>query len=205
MFGRPSIRCSQLVPMVVEQTARGERSYDIYSLLLKERIIFIGEPIDDDLSQSIIAQLLYLEKEDPDKDIDIYINSPGGSVTAGLGIYDCMKILKPDISCICVGMAASMAAVILSGGTKGKRMALEHSKIMIHQPWIGSIGGQATDIEIHAREILKSRETLNRLLAENCGKTYEELCKATDRDNYMTSQEALDYGLIDSVMTRPKR
>lgn len=196
---------NQLVPMVVEQTARGERAYDIYSRLLKNRIIFVGEPIDDDLSGVVIAQLLYLEQEDPDKDIDIYINSPGGSVTAGLAIYDCMQLVKPDVSCICMGMAASAAAVLLAGGTKGKRFALQYSRIMIHQPWIQGIGGQATDVDIHAREIIKTRATLNQILAAHTGQPYEKVCQDTERDNYMSSQEAVEYGLIDDIMTKDKR
>ena len=205
MFGRTPIPQGQLIPMVIEQTARGERSYDIYSRLLKNRIIFVGDAIDDDLANLVIAQLLYLEQEDPDKDIDLYINSPGGSVTAGLGIYDCMQLVKPDVSCICMGMAASAAAVLLAGGAKGKRFALPYSRIMIHQPWIGEIGGQATDIDIHAKQIMKTRDTLNRLLAQHCNQPYEKVCKDTDRDYYMSSKEALEYGLIDEILDRSKR
>ncbi len=196
---------NQLVPMVVEQTSRGERSYDIYSRLLKNRIIFVGDEIDDDLANLVIAQLLYLEREDPDKDIDLYINSPGGSVSAGLGMYDCMQLVKPDVSCICMGMAASAAAVLLAGGAKGKRFALPYSRIMIHQPWIGGISGQATDIDIHAKQILKTRETLNRILAERTGQDYERVCADTERDHYMSSQEAVEYGIIDKIITRDER
>lgn len=196
---------NQLVPMVVEQTSRGERSYDIYSRLLKNRIIFVGDEIDDELANLVIAQLLYLEKEDPDKDIDLYINSPGGSVSAGLGMYDCMQLVKPDVSCICMGMAASAAAVLLAGGAKGKRFALPYSRIMIHQPWIGGISGQATDIDIHAQQILKTRENLNRILAERTGQPYEKVCQDTERDHYMSSQEAVEYGIIDKVITRADR
>lgn len=196
---------NQLIPMVVEQTARGERAYDIYSRLLKNRIIFVGEAIDDALANLVIAQLLYLEQEDPDKDIDIYINSPGGSVTAGLGIYDCMQLVKPDVSCICMGMAASAAAVLLAGGAKGKRFALPYSRIMIHQPWISQIGGQATDIDIHARQIIKTRETLNKILAEHTGQDLEKVARDTERDYYMSAQEAKDYGLIDEIISREKR
>ncbi|MBQ7567906.1 ATP-dependent Clp endopeptidase proteolytic subunit ClpP [bacterium] len=194
-----------MVPMVVEQTSRGERSYDIYSRLLKNRIIFVGDEIDDDLANLVIAQLLYLEREDPDKDIDLYINSPGGSVSAGLGMYDCMQLVKPDVSCICMGMAASAAAVLLAGGAKGKRFALPYSRIMIHQPWSGGISGQATDIDIHAKQILKTRETLNRILAERTGQEYEKICADTERDYYMSSQEAVEYGIIDKIITRAER
>ncbi len=196
---------NQLVPMVVEQTSRGERSYDIYSRLLKNRIIFVGDEIDDDLSNLVIAQLLYLEREDPDKDIDLYINSPGGSVSAGLAMYDCMQLVKPEISCICMGMAASAAAVLLAGGAKGKRFALPHSRIMIHQPWSGGIGGQATDIDIHAREILKTRKTLNTILAEHTGQPFEKVAADTERDYYMSSAEAVEYGIIDKIITRAER
>jgi len=196
---------SQLIPMVVEQTARGERAYDIYSRLLKNRIIFVGEAIDDALANLVIAQLLYLEQEDPDKDIDIYINSPGGSVTAGLGMYDCMQLVKPDVSCICMGMAASAAAVLLAGGAKGKRYALPYSRIMIHQPWIGQIGGQATDIDIHAKQIIKTRETLNKILAEHTGQDFEKVERDTERDYYMSAQEAKEYGIIDEIISREKR
>jgi ATP-dependent Clp protease protease subunit len=190
---------------VVEQTARGERSYDIYSRLLKNRIIFIGDAIDDHIANLVIAQLLFLEQEDPDKDIDVYINSPGGSVTSGLAMYDCMQLVKPDVSCICMGMAASAAAVLLAGGAKGKRYALPYSRIMIHQPWIGQIGGQASDIDIHARQILKTRETLNKILADHTGQPLDRVQRDTERDYYMSAQEAVDYGLIDQVITRDAR
>jgi ATP-dependent Clp protease protease subunit len=193
-----------LIPIVVEQTARGERSYDIYSRLLKNRIIFVGDPIEDSVANLVIAQLLFLEQDDPDKDIDIYINSPGGSVTAGLAMYDCMQLVKPDVSCICMGMAASAAAVLLSGGAKGKRYALPYSRIMIHQPWIGSIGGQATDIDIHAKQILKTRDTLNRILADHCGQPLEKIERDTERDYYMSAEEAKEYG-IDQVITSESR
>ena len=196
---------SSLIPMVVEQTARGERSYDIYSRLLKNRIVFLGDEVTDYLSNLIIAQLLFLEQEDPDKDIDLYINSPGGSVTAGLAIYDCMQLVKPDISTICIGMAASAAALLLSGGAKGKRFSLPYSRIMIHQPWISGIGGQATDIDIHAREILHTRHVTNEILARHCGKSIEEIARDTERDNYMSAQEAVDYGLIDKIITKEER
>jgi ATP-dependent Clp protease protease subunit len=194
-----------LIPIVVEQTARGERSYDIYSRLLKNRIIFVGDPIEDSVANLVIAQLLFLEQDDPDKDIDIYINSPGGSVTAGLAMYDCMQLVKPDVSCICMGMAASAAAVLLSGGAKGKRYALPYSRIMIHQPWIGSIGGQATDIDIHAKQILKTRDTLNRILAEHCGQPLSKIEVDTERDYYMSAEEAKEYGIIDQVITSESR
>lgn len=194
-----------LIPYVVEQTARGERSYDIYSRLLKNRIIFIGDAIDDHIANLVIAQLLFLEQEDPDKDIDVYINSPGGSVTSGLAMYDCMQLVKPDVSCICMGMAASAAAVLLAGGAKGKRYALPYSRIMIHQPWIGQIGGQATDIDIHARQILKTRALLNQILADHTGQELPKVERDTERDYYMSAAEAVEYGLIDSVITRDAR
>lgn len=194
-----------LVPMVVEQTARGERAYDIYSRLLKNRIIFVGDPIEDSVANLVIAQLLYLEQEDPDKDIDLYINSPGGSVTAGLAMYDCMQLVKPDVSCICMGMAASAAAVLLAGGAAGKRYALPYSRIMIHQPWIRGIGGQATDIDIHARQILKTRETLNKILADHCNQPLEKVQQDTERDYYMSGDEAKEYGIIDEVITSESR
>ncbi len=196
---------SSLIPMVIEQTARGERSYDIYSRLLKNRILFLGSEVSDAASNLVIAQLLFLEQEDPDKDIDVYINSPGGSVTAGLAIYDCMQLIKPDVSTICIGMAASAAAVILAGGAKGKRYSLPYSRIMIHQPWIQGIGGQATDIDIHAREILRLREDTNGILARHTGKTLEEVARDTERDNYMSAEEAMAYGLIDKVITKEAR
>ncbi len=194
-----------LIPIVVEQTARGERSYDIYSRLLKNRIIFVGDPIEDSVANLVIAQLLFLEQDDPDKDIDIYINSPGGSVTAGLAMYDCMQLVKPDVSCICMGMAASAAAVLLSGGAKGKRYALPYSRIMIHQPWIGQIGGQATDIDIHAKQILKTRDTLNRILANHCDQPLDKIEQDTERDYYMSAEEAKAYGIIDEVITSESR
>lgn len=188
-----------LIPYVIEQTGRGERSYDIYSRLLKDRIIFIGEQIDEHLASAVVAQLLFLEAEDPEKDICIYINSPGGSVTAGMAIYDTMQYIKPDVSTICIGMAASMGAFLLSSGAKGKRYALPNAEIMIHQP-LGGVNGQAEDIKIHAEWILKTREKLNRILSENTGKPYETLEKDTDRDNFMSAEEACTYGLIDKVI-----
>lgn len=191
--------------MVVEQTARGERAYDIYSRLLKNRIIFVGDPIEDSVANLVIAQLLYLEQEDPDKDIDLYINSPGGSVTAGLAMYDCMQLVKPDVSCICMGMAASAAAVLLAGGAAGKRYALPYSRIMIHQPWIRGIGGQATDIDIHAKQILKTRKTLNEILAKHCNQPLEKVELDTERDYYMSGEEAKAYGIIDQVITSESR
>lgn len=188
-----------LVPMVVEQTSRGERSYDIYSRLLKERVVFIVGPIEDHMANLVVAQLLYLESENPDKDISIYINSPGGSVTAGLAIYDTMQFIKPHISTLCIGQAASMGAVLLAGGETGKRYCLPHSRVMIHQP-LGGYQGQATDIDIHAREILKIREQLNRLLANHTGQTIETIDNDTERDNFMGAEEAKTYGLIDEVL-----
>ena len=187
-----------LVPYVVEQTGRGERSYDIYSRLLKDRIIFLGEQIDEHVAGLVVAQLLFLEAEDPDKDICIYINSPGGSVTAGMAIYDTMQYIKPDVSTICVGMAASMGAFLLSSGAKGKRYALPNAEIMIHQP-LGGVNGQAEDIKIHAEWILKTREKLNRILAANSGQPLEKVERDTDRDNFMSAAEAKDYGLVDGV------
>ncbi len=189
-----------LVPYVVEQTGRGERSYDIYSRLLKDRIIFLGEQIDEHVAGLVVAQLLFLEAEDPEKDICIYINSPGGSVTAGMAIYDTMQYIKPDVSTICVGMAASMGAFLLSSGTKGKRYALPNAEIMIHQP-LGGVNGQAEDIKIHAEWILKTREKLNRILAANSGQPLEKVEKDTDRDHFMSADEACTYGLIDKVIT----
>ena len=193
-----------LVPTVVEQTGRGERAYDIYSRLLKDRIIFLSDEVNDTTASLVVAQLLFLEAEDPDKDIHLYINSPGGSVTAGMAIYDTMQYIKPDVSTICIGMAASMGAFLLNAGAKGKRFALPNSQIMIHQPLIGGNGiqGQATDIKIVAENLLKTKERLNRILAENTGKSIEEIYRDTDRDNFMSAQEALDYGLIDSIITR---
>ena len=190
-----------LVPMVVEQTARGERAYDIYSRLLKERVIFIVGPIEDHMANLVVAQLLFLESENPDKDISLYINSPGGSVSAGLSIYDTMQFIKPDVSTMCVGQAASMGAVLLSGGAKGKRYALPHSRMMIHQPLAG-FQGQASDIDIHAREVLETRERLNRILSKHTGQTVERISKDTDRDNFMGGEAAVGYGLIDRVMEK---
>ncbi len=193
---------NQLVPYVIEQTGRGERGMDIFSRLLRERIVFIGTPIDDHIASLTIAQLIFLEAEDSEKDISLYINSPGGSVTAGLAIYDTMKFIKPDIATICVGMAASMGAILLAGGTTGKRSALPHSKIMIHQPWIGGLQGQTTDIEIHAREMLKTRDTLYSILAEHTGKTIEQITKDCDRDYFLTAAEAKDYRIIDNIIEK---
>ena len=188
-----------LVPYVIEQTSRGERSYDIYSRLLKDRIIFIGEQIDEHIASLVVAQLLFLEAEDPEKDICIYIHSPGGSVTAGMAIYDTMQYIKPDVSTICVGMAASMGAFLLSSGTKGKRYALPNAEIMIHQP-LGGVNGQAEDIKIHAEWILKTREKLNRILASNTGQPLDKIEHDTDRDNFMGAEEACQYGLVDKVI-----
>jgi len=190
-----------LVPMVVEQTARGERSYDIYSMLLKERVIFMTGQVEDHMANLIVAQLLYLESENPDKDIHLYINSPGGSVTAGLSIYDTMQFIKPDVSTMCIGQAASMGAMLLAGGAVGKRFALPHSRMMIHQP-SGGAQGQASDIEIQANEIIKIRKRLNVLLAEHSGQTEEKIAKDTERDNFMSAKEAEEYGLIDKVIER---
>ncbi|MFA6456436.1 MAG: ATP-dependent Clp endopeptidase proteolytic subunit ClpP [Bacteroidota bacterium] len=192
---------NQLVPMVVEQTSRGERAYDIFSRLLKERIVFIGTAIDDYVASLAIAQMLHLEAEDPDKDISVYINSPGGSVTAGLAIYDTMQIIRPQVATICVGMAASMGAILLLAGEKGKRQALPNARIMIHQPW-GGVQGTASDISIQAEEILKTKKRLNEIIAQHTGKSIAEVEKDTDRDNYMSSQQATDYGLIDKVLTK---
>ena len=192
---------NQLVPIVVEQTGRGERAYDIFSRLLKERIVFIGTPIDDTIASLVIAQLLFLESEDPDKDINVYINSPGGSVTSGLAIYDTMQYIRPDVSTICIGMAASMAAVLLAGGGKGKRTALPNSRIMIHQPW-GGVQGTASDISIQAEEILKTKKRINEILAFHTGRTYDQLMKDTDRDYYLAAEEAKQYGLIDTVLVK---
>ena len=189
-----------LVPMVVEQTSRGERAYDIYSRLLKDNIVFIGLPIDDQLSNLVIAQLLFLEAEEPDRDISVYINSPGGSVTAGMAIYDTMRFVKPDISTICIGQAASMAAVLLSAGTEGKRFALPNSRIIIHQPLMSGLSGQATDIDIHAREILRLRERINGILTEHTGQSLDRIAKDTDRDFIMSAPQAKEYGLVDQVI-----
>ena len=188
-----------LVPYVVEQTSRGERSYDIYSRLLKERIIFLGEEVNETTASLVLAQLLFLESEDSTKDIMLYINSPGGSVTAGMAIYDTMNYIKCDVSTICIGMAASMGAFLLSGGTKGKRLALPNAEIMIHQP-LGGAQGQATEIEIAAQHILKTKKKLNQIIADNCGKSVEEVEKATDRDNWMSAEQALEFGLIDRIV-----
>ena len=190
-----------LIPYVIEQTSRGERSYDIYSRLLKDRIIFLGEAIDEHISSLIVAQLLFLEAEDPDKDISIYINSPGGSVTAGMAIYDTMQYIKPDVSTICIGMAASMGAFLLSSGAKGKRYALPNAEIMIHQP-LGGFSGQAEDTRIHADRIIKMRENLNKILSANTGRDIELIRKDTDRDNFLEAEEALAYGIIDKVIAR---
>lgn len=190
------------VPIVVEQSGRGERSYDIYSRLLKDRIVFLGGPINDDVANLVIAQLLFLEAEDPDKDIHLYINSPGGVVTAGMAIYDTMQYIKPDVSTICVGSAASMGAVLLTAGAKGKRYALPHARVMIHQP-LGGVQGQASEIEIHAREILRMREELNGLLASHSGQPIDVIACDTDRDNFMSAEDAVKYGLIDEVLSRP--
>ena len=196
------IQNNHLVPTVIEQSGRGERAFDIYSRLLKERIIFLVGPMDDHTANLVVAQLLFLESENPDKDIYFYINSPGGSVTAGMSIYDTMKFIKPDVQTLCLGQAASMGAFLLSAGTKGKRFALPNSRIMIHQPLIsGGLGGQASDIEIHARELLKLKEKLNKILADHTGKSIEEVARDTDRDNFMSAQEAMAYGLIDKVIT----
>lgn len=193
---------SMYVPIVVEQTAQGERSYDIYSRLLKDRIVFLGGPIDDTTANIIIAQLLFLEADNPDKDIHLYINSPGGVVTAGMAIYDTMHYIKPDVSTICVGSAASMASVLLAAGAKGKRFALPHSQVMIHQP-LGGVQGQATEIEIHAREILRMRKELNGLLSKHTGQPIDVIQKDTDRDNFMTAEDAKAYGLVDEILVRP--
>ena len=192
---------NQLVPMVVEQSSRGERAYDIFSRLLKERIVFLGTAIDDTVASLTIAQLLFLEAEDPDKDIHLYINSPGGSVSAGLAIYDTMQYIRPDVSTICVGLAASMGAVLLLAGTKGKRKSLPNSRIMIHQPW-GGVQGTASDISIQAEEIIKTKRRLNEIIAQHSGKTVETVERDTDRDNYMSSEDAKTYGLIDTVLAK---
>jgi len=191
----------QLIPMVVEQTARGERAFDIYSRLLKDNIIFIGSPIDDNIANLVIAQLLFLESEDSQRDISLYINSPGGHITAGLAIYDTMQFVRPDISTICMGQAASMAAVLLAGGTKGKRSALPHSRIVIHQP-LGGAQGQATDIDIQAREILRMRDTLNKILAKHSGQSLDRINTDTERDFIMTAEISKEYGILDEVITR---
>ena len=201
MFYNNDITKDALVPMVVEQTGRGERSYDIFSRLLNDRIIFLSDEVNDTTASLVVAQLLFLESQDPDKDIAFYINSPGGSVTAGMAIYDTMNFIKCDVSTICIGMAASMGAFLLSAGTKGKRYALPNSEIMIHQP-LGGARGQATDIKIQADLILRTRDRLNRILAANTGKSVEEIARDTERDNYMTAEEALSYGLIDKIFDK---
>lgn len=188
-----------LIPVVVEQTAKGERSYDIYSRLLKERVIFLVGPVDDQVANLVVAQLLFLESENPDKDISLYINSPGGSVTAGMSIYDTMQFVKPDISTLCIGQACSMGAFLLTGGTKGKRFALPNSRMMIHQP-LGGFQGQASDIEIHAKEILALKDKLNQIMADNTGQDFDAISNDTDRDNFMSSDDAVEYGLIDKVL-----
>ena len=199
MYGAQNTRALNLVPIVIEQTSRGERSYDIYSRLLKERVVFMVGPVEDYMANVIVAQLLFLESENPDKDIHLYINSPGGSVTAGLAIYDTMQFVKADVSTMCVGQAASMGALLLAGGAKGKRICLPHSRVMIHQP-LGGFQGQATDIDIHAREILLIREKLNLILANHTGQTLETIQGDTDRDNFMGAEEAKAYGLIDEII-----
>ena len=198
----PTIENNYLVPTVIEQSGRGERAFDIYSRLLKERIIFLVGPVNDQTANLVVAQLLFLESENPDKDIFLYINRPGGSVSAGMSIYDTMNFIKPDVSTLCLGQAASMGAFLLSAGAKGKRFALPNSRVMIHQPLIsGGLGGQASDIEIHAKELLKLKAKLNQLLAEHCGRTLDELERDTDRDNFMSAEEAQAYGLIDQVLS----
>jgi len=201
MFDYKDVTKNALVPMVVEQTNRGERSYDIFSRLLNDRIVFLSDEVNDTTASLVVAQMLFLEASDPDKDISFYINSPGGSVTAGMAIYDTMQFIKCDVSTICIGMAASMGAFLLSSGTKGKRFALPHSEVMIHQP-LGGARGQASDIQIQAEQILKTKATLNRILAENTGKPLEVIERDTDRDNYMTAEEAMAYGLVDRVLTK---
>jgi len=195
----PNIRALNLVPMVIEQTARGERAYDIYSRLLKERVVFIVGPVEDYMANLVVAQLLFLESENPEKDVALYINSPGGSVSAGLSIYDTMQFIRPDVSTICVGQAASMGAVLLAGGTKGKRYCLPHSRIMIHQPLAG-FQGQASDIDIHAREVLETRDRLNHILSRHSGQSIEQIARDTDRDRFMGGEAAVAYGLIDKVL-----
>ena len=201
MLGYDKSMYNALVPMVVEQTGKGERSYDIFSRLLNDRIIFLSDEVNDTTASLVVAQLLFLEAQDPDKDIDFYINSPGGSVTAGMAIYDTMNYVKCDVSTICIGMAASMGAFLLSAGAKGKRIALPNSEIMIHQP-LGGARGQASDIKIQADLILRTRDNLNRILAENTGKSIEEIARDTERDNFMTAQQALEYGLIDKIFEK---
>ncbi|HHJ14305.1 MAG TPA: ATP-dependent Clp endopeptidase proteolytic subunit ClpP [Gammaproteobacteria bacterium] len=197
--GAGDVQALNLVPMVIEQTARGERAYDIYSRLLKERVVFVVGPVEDYMANVVVAQLLFLESENPDKDIHLYINSPGGAVTAGLAIYDTMQFIKPDVSTMCIGQAASMGAVLLAGGAKGKRFCLPHSRMMIHQP-LGGFQGQATDIDIHAREILLIRERLNRILSNHTGQPMEKIEADTDRDNFLGAEQAKEYGLIDEIL-----
>nr|WP_133736662.1 ATP-dependent Clp endopeptidase proteolytic subunit ClpP [Halospina denitrificans] len=199
--GGSDITNSGLIPMVIEQTARGERSFDIFSRLLKERVIFLVGPVEDHTANLIVAQLLFLESENPDKDIHFYINSPGGAVTAGMAIYDTMEFIKPDVSTLCVGQAASMGALLLGAGAPGKRYCLPNSRVMIHQP-LGGFQGQASDIEIHTREILKTKEKLNQILAHHTGQSYERIAQDTDRDNFMDAYEAAEYGLVDSVLDK---
>ena len=198
MFDAPS---NALVPMVIEQTAKGERSYDIYSRLLKERVIFLTGPVEHHMPNLVPAQLLFLESENPDKDIFLYINSPGGSISAGMSIYDTMQFIKPDVSTVCMGMAASMGAFLLAGGAPGKRHVLPNAKVMIHQP-LGGFQGQASDIEIHAQEIIRIKRKMNELLAEHTGQEYDVVARDTDRDNFMTAQQAVDYGIVDSILKR---
>ncbi len=195
---------NQLVPIVVESTSRGERAYDIYSRLLKERLVILGTPIFDEIASLIVAQLMFLEYEDPDKDIALYINSPGGSISAGLAIYDTMNYIRSDVSTVCVGMAASMGQILLTGGADGKRIALPHSKIMMHQP-LGGTQGQATDIEIYTKEMLRTRETIYLIISKHTGKTVEQIAKDAERDNYMTAPEAKEYGLIDTILTKREK
>jgi ATP-dependent Clp protease protease subunit len=201
--GAGNAQALNLVPMVVEQTARGERAYDIYSRLLKERVVFVVGPVEDYMANIVVAQLLFLESENPDKDIHIYINSPGGSVTAGLAIYDTMQFIKADVSTMCIGQAASMGAVLLAGGAKGKRYCLPNSRMMIHQP-LGGFQGQATDIDIHAREILLIRERLNKILADHTGRSLDKIQADTDRDNFLGAEQAMEYGLIDEILVSRK-
>jgi len=191
-----------LIPMVVEQTSRGERAYDIYSRLLKDNVVFLGQTIDDTVSNLIIAQMLFLEAENPEKDISIYVNSPGGSITAGLAIYDTMQYVKPDIATICIGQAASMAAVLLASGNKGKRYCLPNSRVLIHQPWMQGLGGQATDIDIHAKDIIRQRQRLNEILANHTGQAVEKIARDTDRDYILQAPEAVEYGIVDQVIAK---
>ena len=191
-----------LVPMVIEQTNRGERSFDIFSRLLNDRIVFLSEEVNDTTASLVVAQLLYLESQDPDRDISFYINSPGGSITAGMAIFDTMRYIKADVSTICVGMAASMGSFLLAAGTKGKRFALPNSEILLHQPLMGGLQGQASDIKIHSDHLIRTREKMNRILSEMTGQSYETICRDTDRDHYMTAEEAMQYGIIDRVITQ---